>query len=64
MHNINLSVLFLNATMPIWLGIVLAVVGLAIGGVAFYLYKVDTEKKVGSAQERVRKMEEDAKTDS
>ena len=64
MNNVNLSVLFLVADMPIWLGVVIAVVCLAIGGVAFYLYKLDTEKKVGSATERVRKMEEDAKAEA
>ncbi|MBQ7323907.1 MAG: DUF3552 domain-containing protein, partial [Clostridia bacterium] len=64
MNNVNLSVLFLAAGMPIWLGVVLAVVCLAVGGVAFYLYKLDTEKKIGSATERVRKMEEDARAEA
>ena len=64
MHNFNLSVLFLTTTMPIWLGIVLAVVGLAVGVVLFVAYKLSSEKQVGSAKERVRKIEDDAKAEA
>jgi len=64
MQNVNLSVLFLSATMPMWLGIVLALVGLLIGLVVFVLYKFDSEKKVGSAKVRVQKIEEDAKAEA
>jgi len=57
MHNINLSVLFLTATMPLWIGIVIAVVTLLVGGfVGLLVFKSVTEKKVGSADERVRKI--------
>ena len=55
MQNINLSVLFLATQMPIWLGIVLAVVMLALGAiVGLLIYKSTTEKKVGSADERIK----------
>ena len=54
MHNVNLSVLFLNATMPLWLGIVLPVAALLVGLVFFFAYKSSTEKKVGSAEKQVR----------
>ena len=55
MQNVNLSVLFLATQMPIWLGIVLAVVTLALGGiVGLFIYKNTTEKKVGSADERIK----------
>jgi len=64
MQNINFSVLFLTTSMPIWLGIVLAVVGLAIGFVVLFVYKTSTEKKVGSAKERVRAIEDDARAEA
>ncbi len=58
MHNVNLSVLFLNATMPLWLGIVLSVaafvVALLVGVIFFVAYRISTEKKVGSAEKQVR----------
>lgn len=54
MHEINLSVLFLSATMPLWLGIVLPIVALLVGLVIFFVYKTSTEKKVGSAEKQVR----------
>ena len=58
MYNVNLSVLFLNATMPLWLGIVLSVaafvVALLVGVILFVSYKINTEKKVGSAEKQVR----------
>jgi uncharacterized integral membrane protein len=64
MNNINLSVLFLTTDMPIWLGIVLAVVGLVIGLAVLAVYKMTAEKKVGSAKERVRAIEEEDKQES
>ena len=64
MHTINLSVLFLNA-MPWLVGIAIGVVaGAAFGLLAFFLYKNDSEKYVGDADERVRKMDEDAKAEA
>ena len=56
MHNVNLSVLFLSATMPLWLGIVLPVVALLVGLTSFLVYKTTTEKKVGSAEKQVREI--------
>ncbi len=65
MHNINLSVLFLANEMPIWLGVVIAVVTLAVGGfISLSIYKSQTEKKVGSAEERVRKIVREAETEA
>ena len=45
MNSSNLSVLFLTTTMPMWLGVVLAVVGLAIGLMVLAVYKMTAEKK-------------------
>ncbi|MBQ8284292.1 MAG: ribonuclease Y [Clostridia bacterium] len=43
--------------MPLWIGIVIAVVTLLVGGfVGLLVFKSVTEKKVGSADERVRKI--------
>ena len=56
MHNVNLSVLFLSATMPLWLGIVLPIVALLVGLVLFFVYKTSTEKKVGSAEKQVHEI--------
>ncbi len=65
MYNVNLSVLFLNATMPLWLGIVLPVAALLLGGVAFLLvYKASTEKKVGSAEKQVREIKATAEAEA
>ena len=65
MHNVNLSVLFLTASMPTWLGIVLAIVTLALGCfVGLFVYKTNTEKKLGTADERVRKIIETAETEA
>ena len=64
MYSFNLSVLFLSATMPIWVGILLAVIGLALGGVGFIVYKKNAEKKVGSVKARVLKIEEDARAEA
>ena len=65
MQNINLSVLFLTGRMPIWVSIVVAVVTLAVGGlVGYFIYKTLTEKKVGSADERVRKIVENAESEA
>ena len=57
MQGFNLSVLFLTATMPLWLGIIVAVGALAIGGaLAFMCVKAITKKKVGSAQDEAHKI--------
>ena len=64
MHNITLSVLFLaNVSMGLAIGIAAAaaVVGLVIG---WLVYKVITDKKVGSAEARVKKLVSDAETEA
>ena len=64
MHNVNLSVLFL-ATLPIP-----AVIGIAAGAVVLGLvigilvYKVSTDKKVGSAKQRIEKIVSDAEAEA
>ncbi len=64
MQNINLSVLFLSG-MPVALGIVIAIVTLILGAaVGFIVYKQTTEKKVGSADDRVRKIVSDAEAEA
>ncbi len=64
MHNINLSVLFLTG-MPVVLGVIFAIVALGVGlSVGFVVYKQTTEKKVGSADERVRKIVSDAEAEA
>jgi hypothetical protein len=64
MHNINLSVLFL-AEMSVGVGIAVAIVTLLLGAaVGFIAYKMTTEKKVGSADERVRKIVSDAEAEA
>ncbi|MBQ9728776.1 MAG: ribonuclease Y [Clostridia bacterium] len=51
--------------MPIWAGIVVAVATLLVGGlVGFVCYKTLTEKKVGSAEARVRKIVDDAEAEA
>ena len=65
MHNVNLSVLFLATSVPAWLAVVIAVAAVAIGGfVGLFIYKSTTEKKVGSAQEQVRKIVSDAESEA
>ena len=65
MHNVNLSVLFLNAMMPLWLGIALPVAALLLGGLVFLLiYKASTEKKVGSAEKQVREIKAAAEAEA
>ncbi len=65
MYNVNLSVLFLNATMPLWLGIVLPVAALLLGGIAFlFIYKASAEKKVGSAEKQVREIKAAAEAEA
>ena len=64
MQNVNFGVLFLAGTIPMWLGIVFAVIGLAVGAVIFLIYKATSDKKVGSAKARVHKIEEDAKAEA
>ena len=69
MHYTNLSVLFLANSMPIPAGIGIAVataiVGLLLGAlVAIFVYKKRVEKKVGSADERVRKLVSDAEAEA
>ena len=51
MHSFNLSVLFLAATMPLWLGIIVAVLALVIGvGLTFVLIKAITDKENGGEE--------------
>ena len=55
MYNVNLSVLFLAATMPIVWGIVIAILTAAAAVFAYALVKKNTtEKKLGSADERAK----------
>ena len=64
MQNVNLSVLFLS-TMPMWLGVVLAIVALVVGVfVATLVYNATTVKKVGSAREQERKILDDARAEA
>ena len=64
MHNVNLSVLFL-ATLPM-----VAVIGIAAGAVVLGLligvlaYKFSTDKKVGSAKQRIEKIVKDAEAEA
>ena len=65
MQNVNLSVLFLSATTAWLVPVIVAVVALALGVVGgLVFYKSTTEKKVGSADERVRKIVADAETEA
>lgn len=56
MQNVNLSVLFLSTTMPLWLGLVFA--GIAVAAVAvviaLFVYRNKAEKKLGNAEEQAR----------
>ena len=60
----NLSVLFLaSGTVPLVVGIVVAVLSI-IGALVFCLfYKQNTEKKVGDANTQARKIVEDAEAE-
>ena len=65
MQSVNLSILFLANVMPLWLGIVLPIVTLIFGAATgFISYKTLTEKKVGSAEERVRDIITKAETEA
>ncbi len=64
MHNVNLSVLFLSSVSTgVAIGIAAGAValGLVIGILA---YKVSTDKKVGSAKQRIQKIITDAETEA
>ncbi len=65
MHNVNFAVLFL-ATMPAALGIVLGIVAaVAVAGCVLLVFgKINADKKLGSTKERVRQIEEEAKTEA
>ena len=58
MHNVNLSVLFLaGATMPVWVGIIVAIATAAVAVLVYVLVnKATTEKKLGSADERAKEI--------
>ena len=61
MHNVNLSFLFLTKTLPMWAGIVFPIVAIVVGAaLALFIYKVSTDKKVGTAKEQQRKIVEEA----
>ena len=63
MHNVNLSVLFLNVTVPV--AIAIAVAALAVGGVIGWLvYKAISDKKVGSTKAQVSKIINDAEAEA
>lgn len=65
MQGFNLSVLFLNATLPLWLGIVLPIAALAVGGfVGLSVYKSTVGKKVGSAKTAAAKITADAQAEA
>ncbi len=65
MCSFNLSVLFLNAAMPLWIGILLPVVALVLGGVVgLAVYKSTVGKKVGSAKTAAAKITADAQAEA
>ena len=66
MHDFNLSVLFLAGTgVTIAIAAVAAVIALVLGAVlALSFYKKSTEKKIGSANERVEKIISDAEKEA
>ena len=65
MHNVNLSVLFLDATMSIGLGIVFSVAALLVGGlVGLVVYKMTAEKKVGSAKQQIQAIKSAAEAEA
>ena len=61
MQNITLSILFLTTTMPLWLGIVIPVVALAVGA---YVALFVSNKKVGSAREQQERIIENANAEA
>ena len=65
MHNVNLSVLFLAGTMPVWVGILIAAaVGVLAGFIALFIYKSNTEKKIGSAKSRISQIVSEAEAEA
>ena len=63
MHKVNLSVLFLNVTLPV--AIFIAVAALVVGGlVGWLIYKAISEKKVGSTKAQVNKIIGDAEAEA
>ena len=66
MHDFNLSVLFLvGAGTTIAIAAAAAVLALVLGAVfALFFYKKSTEKKIGSANERVEKIIGDAEKEA
>ncbi len=65
MQNVNLSVLFLTG-MPMWLGIVFAVVAaIAVAGIVVLLIsRVSADKKLGSTKEQARALAEEARAEA
>ena len=67
MNDVNLSVLFLSVSTGVFIGaLVAAIVVFAAAGafVGYTIYKKNTEKKVGEAGERVRKIIGDAEAEA
>ncbi len=65
MQNFNLSVLFLATKMPMIMGVLVAIGTLVLGCfIGLFVYKTSTEKKIGSAQEQVRKIVDDANAEA
>ena len=67
MNGVNLSVLFLSVSTGVFIGaLVAAIVIFAAAGafVGYTIYKKNTEKKVGEAGERVRKIIGDAEAEA
>ena len=69
MSTYNLSVLFLSTTLPVWVAVCIAagaaVLAAAIGVfLTLVIYKKGVEKKVGSAEERVKKIISDAEKEA
>lgn len=64
MQNVNLSVLFLASTVPVWVAIVIGAVVLICALVLFFVYKKVTESKIGSATARADKILADAETEA
>ena len=67
MNGVNLSVLFLSVQTGVFIGVLVAaaVIFAALGAfVGYTIYKKNTEKKVGEANERVRKIIGDAESEA
>ena len=67
MNGVNLSVLFLSVQTGVFIGVLVAaaVIFAALGAfVGYTIYKKNTEKKVGKANERVRKIIGDAESEA